>query len=480
MRGESNQSLFDRPGEEDPVQEIEAEDSTVATHSYGNGNEEDERKKMGIKYDKWMNDQVYSKENNHVIDYVKWTNSHVNSNFHKDDFIMPKDEVVHDMTLKTDNEMDYLLDYTDLNDDIGDPYADSLDSGDAFLDGVLFDEDDYADYEVVPYGTDDADYTPGESGNRTLRGIGTDRRLQQDCAASKMITLYKFCIDGSCDKGSHGEHRFRLDGSFLHEDEIDIPEGACTNLGQYTLSKIVAGSSWKALTVGTYEDDGLWGTEKYVVQMPASQWYSSSCGTYEVRMNKKFKSAVTHTACLDVSLSANYAEAIEGSITSSKCQTWETPAESFTWYLKVEPLYLPSWKKMHNGRYWNVVMDLHMGWATPYQPVNVRPDRDHYTENAQYWYMDVMGRIKSKKNPGYCLEGGVWGDLYRPLYVHYCHDGPWQQWEWNNSRLKNKFHKKYIGVKHCGTGQTGNLELQHYLGGNGNCAKSQKWYTNNN
>lgn len=453
----------------------------MTTHSYanGNGNENDERKRMVLKYNTWLKKKRASKEsNNHSIDYNKWMNNHDNSNFHKDDFVMIKDEGVHGI-LNSDNEIDYPLNITDLYFEMDDPYADSLDSGDALLDGVPFDEDDYPAYEVVPYGTDDGDYDPGEGAIRSLRGNVPNRQLMQRCTRSKKVTLHKFCVDGKHDAGSHGEHRFSIDGSWLNEDEIDIRENACTDLRSRTLSKVVPGR-WQSLSVGTEEIDG-WssGNDSAFETIPGNQWYTNTCDTYEIRLNKEFDEEKKHMVCVDATMSANFA-VIESEVKVQTCSEWIERAESFTFFLQVEPLELPVWKKIHNIRHWHWVMDLHQGNAKPWQPVNLISDRNHYTENAQYWYMDVMGRIKSRSNTQYCLEGGINGDLWRPMYLHYCHDGEWQQWthESSQGRLRNKWHGKYIGVKYCasnGNDNKGRLELQHYFGDTSNCGKAQKW-----
>lgn len=478
VRGKGSGGLFDRPGEDDPVQKIEAEDSTV--DSKGNGNDNRKGNGTGNKKDEkdekvdWPIEKNGQKngKNPNVLDYDNFMNNQANPNFPSDDFPKFKDEGVHE-TLNSDNEIDYPLTNMDLENGFGYALADSLESGDGLLDGTVFNE--IEDYEIVPYGTDDANYTSGESGDRSLRGTGTNRRLQTTCSGNKQVSLYKFCIDGNCDHGEHGEHKFRMDGNYLHRGVYRLREGQCHNLGGLTRTI----NAWKSLTVGTEEQDGgnwIDPHDSTYATMPSSKWYSPSCATYEILMNKKFKSSVSYTSCVDVGLSGSLGDVVEADISSSNCASWTKPAESFEWYLKVEAREIITWQKISNGRNSGKVIDLHQGWARPGQGVNLIDRRTHYLEPAQFWYMDVWGRIHSRSNPEYCLEGG-YGTLYHHLYVQKCHGGGWQQWYKQSGRLRNKYHGKYIGVKHCASGKLGmwNLELQNYIGGSGDCANSQKW-----
>ena len=165
--------------------------------------------------------------------------------------------------------------------------------------------------------------------------------LNRACSQDKKVTLFRFCIDGSCDAGANREHRLRLDGQWLWNGYKNFREGQCHNM-RYTRNV----AKWKSLTVGTEEHDTTSENDSWFANMPARNWYSPSCGTYEIILAKQFKASKQWTSCVDTSLSGSFKGAIEGQISSSTCAEWTQPAESFIWHLKVEPV-----SQRSSGRY---------------------------------------------------------------------------------------------------------------------------------
>jgi hypothetical protein len=174
----------------------------------------------------------------------------------------------------------------------------------------------------------------GEELNDDIKIGGLRGSLEENvsCSAEKKVTLYKFCIDGDCDAGAEGEHRLKLDGHWLWSDFRDFREGQCHNInvGSRNVGK------YKSLTVGTEEHDDWSENDSWFATMPSSKWYSPTCGTYEITLAKQFASKKEWSSCFTASATATY-NAISGTLTSETCAKWTQPAQSFIWYLKVEP-----------------------------------------------------------------------------------------------------------------------------------------------
>ena len=99
--------------------------------------------------------------------------------------------------------------------------------------------------------------------------------------------------------------------------------------------------------------------------------------------------------------------------------------------------------------------------------------------NSQKFYMDSLGRIRSKLDTNKCLEAGTGVDLYAKMFIWDCHDGLWQQWEMTSDRkIRSKKNGRYIGVSGgCnGVSKRGRLEMHDEFSGTGDCARQQKWH----
>ena len=170
----------------------------------------------------------------------------------------------------------------------------------------------------------------------------TEDRDLSWCSREKKVQIYKFCIDGDDDAGAYGEHQLRLDGhKYYPNSGNDCPqdpsgycewrEGQCHNLRNAPWKKIKA---YKSLTVGTEEHDTWSENDSYTAFLTANDWYSPTCEPYEVRIYKQFESANKKSVCWDVGASKND---INAGIQS--CSEWTEPAESYVWFMKVEPIY---------------------------------------------------------------------------------------------------------------------------------------------
>ena len=193
------------------------------------------------------------------------------------------------------------------------------------------DDDNFFDstFDMKEISEEDSDI-----GDRALVYEGTRKgirgRTLASCSKDKKVALYKFCIEGDCDTGPHGEHRLKLDGEWLWNGYKNFREGQCHNL---KVHKTV--SYWKTLTVGTEEHDSWSENDSYFATMPTSKWYSNTCGTYTVMLAKQHKAQQKWSSCVEAT--GSYKTAIEGSIKSEKCSEWSQPSESFIWHLKIEP-----------------------------------------------------------------------------------------------------------------------------------------------
>eukprot|EP00984_Skeletonema_dohrnii_P002437 scaffold841_cov72-Skeletonema_dohrnii-CCMP3373.AAC.1 len=166
-----------------------------------------------------------------------------------------------------------------------------------------------------------------------LRGVGQRELKVKTCSKEKRVQVYRFCIEGDCDAGADGEHRLKLDDHWLWEGFRDFREGQCHPINHS--AKTVA--AWKSLAVGTEERDGWPGeNDSWFATMPASDWYSETCETYEVILAKQYEAQKKESVCWEMS-AAGSAKGVDLGLKATRCSEWTKPSESFLWYLKVEP-----------------------------------------------------------------------------------------------------------------------------------------------
>eukprot|EP00956_Cyclotella_meneghiniana_P025373 scaffold52785_cov48-Cyclotella_meneghiniana.AAC.2 len=95
--------------------------------------------------------------------------------------------------------------------------------------------------------------------------------------------------------------------------------------------------------------------------------------------------------------------------------------------------------------------------------------------DAQKFYMDSLGRIRSKLGTNKCVEAGANGGLYDDMFIWDCNDEMHQQWIFlSNGKFRNKKFEKYIGVSYCVNGANSGdiLELRYPSDG---CEDMQEW-----
>ena len=133
------------------------------------------------------------------------------------------------------------------------------------------------------------------------------------------------------------------------------------------------------------------------------------------------------------------------------------------------------WKTFRNSLNAGYCMDLKWGNTANFNAVQVYWCNG---TNAQWWYFDSLGRIRSGVNHNKCLEAGRGGGLYSKMFIHDCHHGTHQRW-WllSNGRIQNKAHyTKYIGVAGGGDGIYGGDRLElHDLYSSGTIGGQQQW-----
>jgi hypothetical protein len=174
------------------------------------------------------------------------------------------------------------------------------------------------------------------------------RKLTQQCADNKKVTMYKFCINGDCDAGAQGEHRLKLDGNWLYGGYRDYREGQCHSIT--VPSQVV--EPYKSLTVGTEEHDTWSENDSWFAEMSGGEWYNPKCATYEVRLAKQFEAEKAKSVCWDISAEAAANGVTVGAGVTS-CTAWTQPAESFMWILKVEPEWVTTGTKRDNPLGWH-------------------------------------------------------------------------------------------------------------------------------
>jgi len=180
--------------------------------------------------------------------------------------------------------------------------------------------------------------------------LNMQRDMQQaSCSDSKKVKITKFWINGDCDAGATGEHQLRLDGSkyfpIFSSDCDQDPDGYCS-FREGQIHDIEQKAPWKnipafqSLTVGTEEYDSTSENDSSSNALTANDWYNPSCDPYEVVIARDFSAEVQKSLCWNVGASvAGGNGAVTGEINAGieSCSEWTEPAESFVWYLRVEP-----------------------------------------------------------------------------------------------------------------------------------------------
>ena len=96
---------------------------------------------------------------------------------------------------------------------------------------------------------------------------------------------------------------------------------------------------------------------------------------------------------------------------------------------------------------------------------------------AQKWYMDGIGRIRSKVNINKCLSAGSGVNKWAKMHIWDCADAIHQKWEFTLDRkIRSKKNGRIIGVAYgCdGVSQGDRLEMQDDFP-TGNCKRQQQW-----
>eukprot|EP00574_Skeletonema_japonicum_P007365 CAMPEP_0201738592 /NCGR_PEP_ID=MMETSP0593-20130828/45334_1 /ASSEMBLY_ACC=CAM_ASM_000672 /TAXON_ID=267983 /ORGANISM="Skeletonema japonicum, Strain CCMP2506" /LENGTH=600 /DNA_ID=CAMNT_0048232817 /DNA_START=239 /DNA_END=2041 /DNA_ORIENTATION=- len=108
-------------------------------------------------------------------------------------------------------------------------------------------------------------------------------------------------------------------------------------------------------------------------------------------------------------------------------------------------LVISEWFAFKNNFNQNYCIDVQNGNAVNGNPVWLYPCNG---TPAQAWFVDSLGRIRSKLlDQNYCLEGGKPDENKPTLYVHKCHDGLWQRYTFPDGRILNQAHNLYIGAR---------------------------------
>lgn len=165
---------------------------------------------------------------------------------------------------------------------------------------------------------------------------------------AKRVKIYKFCINGDNDGGAYGEHQIRLDGQKYYphnaNDCTQSPSGFCE--WREGLCHRLDNAAWKSIdhaksiTVGTEEHDSTSENDSYSAFLAATEWHNPTCERYEVGIAKPFKPEMSKSICWEAGVSATGGKGgVEGELSGGvkSCSGWEQPAESFVWFLTVEP-----------------------------------------------------------------------------------------------------------------------------------------------
>jgi len=163
------------------------------------------------------------------------------------------------------------------------------------------------------------------------------------CSRDKSIQINQFCINGETEFSleDFGEHTLRLNGmNYWPSSGYErLREGECHD---------IPGPKWDVeaftnLIVGTEEHDPFFffknRNDNTFAELSVSEWYSTSCDPYEVRVARDFENANRHKVCTDAMLAnANNITSISESVSS--CSDWTDPADSYIWYIRVEPQFI--------------------------------------------------------------------------------------------------------------------------------------------
>lgn len=104
-------------------------------------------------------------------------------------------------------------------------------------------------------------------------------------------------------------------------------------------------------------------------------------------------------------------------------------------------------------------------------PVTLIVCKDNSAQNFDF---DRDGRIRSQVDPTKCVEAGSRGTLYTKLFIWDCHHGDWQRWiRYSSGRIRNVYHRRFIGLAYCNAKHGEKLELRPYE--TGSCGDAQKW-----
>jgi putative component of membrane protein insertase Oxa1/YidC/SpoIIIJ protein YidD len=159
--------------------------------------------------------------------------------------------------------------------------------------------------------------------------------VYESCKKEKKVSMYKFCIEGDCDIGAEGEHRLKLDGSWLYSGYRDYREGQCHNLNPNALSvKSKTVQPGVPLRVATDEHDNWPNSNDYwSAEIPSDKWYDPTCSSYEVKIAKEHTGRKEVSSCLWFRLT----KAVSG-FGIGGCDEWVEPPQSFIWMMKVDPI----------------------------------------------------------------------------------------------------------------------------------------------
>ena len=135
----------------------------------------------------------------------------------------------------------------------------------------------------------------------------------------------------------------------------------------------------------------------------------------------------------------------------------------------------PVIKEFHNAMNQDLCMDVNRGETHNGNKVQLWTCNH---SNAQKFFMDEKGRIRSRLDVNKCIEAGGDVGLYAKLFIWDCHDRIHQQWKVTDERkVCNKKNGRCIGVSGgCGGVEKGDrLEAHNVFGGTGICSVQQQW-----
>jgi hypothetical protein len=135
----------------------------------------------------------------------------------------------------------------------------------------------------------------------------------------------------------NGSPYFPENGSF-----IDIRNEDCANLEDKGASwKDVTSKAYRSITVGAEEEDDTSENDMLSATLPASQWWTSECGAWEVIFSENFNEETKRKVCWNLEISGGVKDPEGVAEANAKagvesCSEWTEPAESVLWYMEVE------------------------------------------------------------------------------------------------------------------------------------------------